>query len=475
MWRMKTPGDDSTERHAGSQDDSTARDQASRQQRIDAFMAKVQALDPRSRWFYETDSLNLALALGEQPDISKKSRQVLKALTWVHRLGLATPIVTVASLVLLGRLLVAHWVYQARRPRQSGISHTGVFISIGVLRESVALAAFRRLLGTDIRTIDERCPQQADWGGVIDPRLAWREWRASLTWILAARRRGELVGFSDALFLLHCLRLLPYKVYYSVGFGTLRTKHQGAQDQLAVCCVTPSTSAFAAVESGFHALFYQHGFLARSLVFPDFDMAYALTMPEAEHIQARIPRACVVLAEHPSSPLRPTRTLALAGVYAEVREQDQLEALMTDCRAQGVRIVVRPSPKDRTGYWARWQGVLGIDFDAEGDFDAFLSRHRPCVLASWASTTLFDALSKGVIPLNIGEIPDDMVLPLRQVALQWPDDQARLFSFFSNQEQAVAYLAARQTVIWGAVAGPNTSPRMLTTPGVGRCKFLAHG
>ena len=176
-------------------------------------------------------------------------------------------------------------------------------------------------------------------------------------------------------------------------------------------------------------------FVRRSLVLPDFHRVVAFNAPEAEHVQVRLPGASVSLPPPVIQPLRASNRVAVVGDYGDklTRSRNLIEC----CRADGVDVVVRPHPEDGSDYWTEWENVSGVRIDRRGTLEDFLERYRPCVMATWYSTSIYDALMHGVLPITLEADQPDIVFPLLDVALIWPD-QKKQISKYSRQSPCKA-------------------------------------
>jgi hypothetical protein len=86
-----------------------------------------------------------------------------------------------------------------------------------------------------------------------------------------------------------------------------------------------------------------------------------------------------------------------------------------------------------------------VRIDRDGTFDDFLERHRPCIMATWYSTTIYDALLRGVVPVTLEAEQCDVVFPIAEVALAWPKHKERIQGMLDDpaarQERLVRLLA----------------------------------
>jgi len=53
-------------------------------------------------------------------------------------------------------------------------------------------------------------------------------------------------------------------------------------------------------------------------------------------------------------------------------------------------------------------------------------------MATWYSTTLYDALLRGIVPVSFNVNQPDVVFPISDVALSWPQQKERIQLVFGN-------------------------------------------
>lgn len=426
---------------------------ASSASQIDAFMREVHKVHQNLRWIYVYEDVSAAFALKKPIVLGERSRIVKTMLRHTARLGLALPIVCLLSFLALGRLLVSNWLFQRRRSVCGHGPWSKIFFSTGALREGAARSDLDRHTSGNVLVIDQRFPSEASWGFIISPVHAWNQWRVSLHAIVSAYRRGELVGFTNDQFLLNLLKLLHLKAYFSAALITLRKNRRLIKGDVTIACVTPFIPAFAAVDHGFKTVFYQHGLLSRSLAYPNLNDVVNIDVPESLHLRSLIPSARFWIYETTFGAINTNATIAIAGVRSKVREQEHISAFVEVCRRSGVQVVIRPHPEDATGSWNEWRGVEGIRFDSQGDFFSFLQRTRPRILMSRSSTTLIDALAMGAMPVNISAVADDLLFPIEEIALCWPDDMETVTRILNQLDLRTKMIMERRALVFGDCIG----------------------
>ena len=292
------------------------------------------------------------------------------------------------------------------------------FVGINALREPELVRQFEAISGKSASVIDQRL--SGALASIYRPSSAelLRSWRDAAQPVFAALAGDRRIGLPERLAVLaYVVRRLHHYAHFLAVFRGLNT----SQPQASVAFSTGDLPAYAALRAGVDPIHFPHGFLRRSNILPDFPRVVAFNAPDAEHEQLRLPAASVLLPPPVIRPLRPTRCLAIVGDYIEVGASSS--ELINFCRTAAIRVAVRPHPADRSRYWAAWQRTSGVVIDRDGTFDEFIERHRPCVMATWYSTTVYDALLRGIVPVSFDVNQPDVVFPLSDVALSWPQQK----------------------------------------------------
>ena len=225
--------------------------------------------------------------------------------------------------------------------------------------------------------------------------------------------------------------------YYSAWFADLKEKAPYMEE---VCFVSPDTSAFAAVNAMLQTRFLQHGLLAHSLIFPEFDSVDAITADEASHLRYRLPRALVNLDAFPTVSIvtRNPECVLVTSIYGSNEEMLKVVPLLEFLVGKGLNIHVRPHPREDPEFWL--SSIFSFDIvieDSNEPFDAAIERLRPSLVVSWFSTTLMEALCSSTIPVSVSFLDDknlvDTVYPIFARCLQWPSNHEDLVVAMSSK------------------------------------------
>lgn len=413
---------------------------------VDRIVTAIQALKPQVRWFYSGDLTFIeAAAQGTEPPRGAWAKRADLLIALTSRLGLARATILLATLLLTIGLYL-----RRRRAPQSGKIPLGAipFAGFGALREP-ALARFLEAdMGSPVVMLH-------DWGSIPfwhyrKPGLfsLLREWGAIWREIWPHLDRSIVAEFKIGYALAHVLIHFGRYCYY-------RTWLRGYARETGVTIMAASScddAAFAGTAVGMQVIYLTHGFQCARLVYPDFRRIVAFNGLEVPHFQRRVPGAEITLVVPRLNPINTERLAVLTGDYMGEMERSELcRSFIEWARQRHMPVIVRPHPRDETGYWNRWKGVAGITFDdTPSDFDAFLERHRPRFLVTWHSTTLLDALLRGVVPITLvqdREFEADTIFPISEIALRWPDAQETISQFSDHPEAAYEYALAKTDLV----------------------------
>jgi hypothetical protein len=388
---------------------------------IEALARRVQGLPGEIRWVYTEQAVIVATANDKPVTPGIWTARISRPLKLLAKLGLEVVAAKLASLTLL--VTIYH-----RQSFASVISgKQRLFIGISALRENTLVSQFEAMCSGRVAVIDQRF--SGALASIYRPsaRELFRAWHDAARPVFGILASAKSTGLLDRLAVLtYVVRRLHHYAHFLAVFRGLNSLDPRA----TVAFSTADLPAYAAVRAGIETMYFPHGFLARSVVFPDFHSVIAFNAPDAEHIRSRLPAATVTLPPPAIRPLQVTRRVAVVGDHGDklARSRDLIEF----CRAADIDVVVRPHPADRSGYWTMWRGVSGVLIDPDGTFDEFLERHCPYVMATWHSTVVYEALLRGVVPVSFaGDVPD-LVFPLGDVTLNWPEQKEQIQAVLSD-------------------------------------------
>lgn len=401
---------------------------------IEALARAVQALPPELRWWQARESLIASAAVGADSAPGPNERRLRTILAACDQLGLGA---TAARLAVLAITLFL-WLRQTRRSRFEGPSP--IFVGIKALREAESLPVYAQMVGASPTVVDSRRPLCMDTVAHPGLRAFLAAFRDATEPVMTALRTPQPLPRFELL-AAYVMRGARY-CYLLAAFRDL-AERQGTE--WPVACTTADLAAFAAVRAGHDVVYFPHGFLRRSLVFPDFCAVVGFNVADARHVESRLGgRVEVSVLPPPASPIVPSRCLAIVADYFK-RDFEPLCALVNLAKAHGYSIAVRPHPAGDPAFFAQWDNVTDVVVDREGNFEAFIRRHRPAVMATWFSTTIFDAVVLGVVPVTLSGDMADIVFPTTEVALVWPDARERLEAALTDEDAHAAALGrARQ-------------------------------
>jgi hypothetical protein len=383
--------------------------------RIDEAAQTLQSLPQLKRALLGREQLITGRVLGRE--IGKREIRLIRLLSWTGQLGM----ILVSLLLLLRRL----WV-QRRLPSRMPIPRA-LFIGIDALRETGLRQNLRDRLGYDPFFIDHRQMDHFAPAGRLKWFPAIKEWARLIHLALECTR--EMADDYDRLELGASLTMrLPDLAHLLAQFRALHASDQN----ILIASSTADLPAHAASVAGFSVEYHQHGFLARSLVFPDFSSMVALTNVEGAHVASRVPK---LQAQCPPIEVREgprRRVLALVGTYGE-NDSGPVNEIVRFALNQKYQVVIRPHPLGKNLLWQDVRGMRNVMIEADGNFDDFLAKWQPSFLVTWFSTTLLDGLLAGAVPVTLSTGRSNLVFPFDKICISWPHGREELERCMANE------------------------------------------
>lgn len=379
--------------------------------------ARVQSLPLLPRALLAREAL--IAAAGSTIAFGPREGRLRKLLALTGRFGLI-----LISLALLAKRYVA-----ARNYSTNGVLPEALFLGIAAMREQAIRQEIGAQLGCELRFVDQRSPE--GFAGLPLPRMnqIMRLWATSLREALAITSSPD-EDFSR----LDLLSTFAMRVHELAYLQAIFSQLFKERPNLRIYSSTADLAAYAACLAGFSVEYRQHGFLARTLVFPKFSSMVALTSFEGRYVAARVPGLTLKLSPQPPASVPISMHFAFVGDY-QARHQGPINSLVEEALSQGFTVIVRPHPHGFEGQWSGIKGRKGVVFDTEGKFGDFLARWRPAFLASWFSTTLLDGLTAGAVPITLSPDNSHVVLPIDAIALSWPDEGSRIKACIRDIEE----------------------------------------
>lgn len=400
-----------------------------------------------------------AIAEGRPEHFGPRGRWIraLFELTGIGWLGLQ-------ALRLIGLGVVTACWFKSRGVSRCKSMPGGLFVGFGAGQEKQMFARIGEESGCNVVHLDQTLP--STFAVITRPPLIWL-WRRA--WDEAARvTRGlrqsnlpEIKEHAQDWLTSIAIRIGTY-VFFSVWAEYLPSAIR------RIVFISPDTPAFAVLAAARQSNrkmtieFWQHGLLRISVVLPKFDKVVALNKPEAEHI--RTVTGCphvVLVSDRVALPLATARPILLfASVYdfvgfSKSNHVELLREVFAWAGRQNLQVIVRLHPCEEEGFWTNFASVVTIDRSG-GSFEDCLERLAPKLVVSWFSTALVDALKGGVMPVLITPGSEqalaDIVFPLDQIAVKWPEEKSQLESLLSGRVLYREQVMSRQDEAFGAKA-----------------------
>ena len=406
---------------------------------VEILAQQLQSLPPELRWFYAQQDILMAIIAGKLPVRGRWTRRADRVIAVASGIGLGRVLVALVNLLQLAKLYVRQLSIRTGVPVSEPL-----FVGAGNLHEPHLIRLFEELQGRAACVVDENELPSLCRHYRIGAFALLREWARMwrISWPSLGGAGPHLMASP---YLLAHLMVVGHK--YSYFLAWFRRHLRTAPSPLIAFSSASNVVSYAAVSAGAFAIYLPHGFQRRTLILPDFAEAYCSNRFEAAHLRRRLPHAKVSVLAEPMQMLETRPVIAIAGLYWDQDHVlfDLCRPLIAWAREAGFAVVVRKHPKDITGYWDQWRDVSGVEVvEKDYGFDFFLEEYRPRLLATWYSTTLFDALTTGVVPVTFTcDDINDVVFPFREIALRWPEDASTIRRLASDTRASAAFVSER--------------------------------
>ncbi len=432
---------------------------------IEMLAARLQLLPASVRWLYAQERLIWATALGYQPERGPWSRVADRLVRLSLRLGLARNLAAIVNLCLL-MTIYARQSLVRRAPADGAL-----LLGIKALREPALVRHFEAMQARPVVHLDERFLTDFLRQARVPLLAMLREMRSVWSEVWDHLHPSQPSIGLDKVYLLSFLLMRGHQFAYLRAWFRQYLSQPGALP--VVAATSASCFAYAPVAVGIETVHMEHGFQRHSLVYPDYAQSICFNSFDAEQLSRRLPQCAVTVVAEPAQPLATRRLVAVAGIFWEPDGFDLIRPFMEWALRHDLPVVVRKHPVDTSDYWEQWRGVAGVQItDGEGSFADFLDRFRPCMLASWFSTALFEAIVKGVVPVTVTpeshEAALDTVFPFRELSLCWPEHEEIAKKLIDDDGLRAEFLADTYA---RAVAPPHGG--ISPTPARGRANVAA--
>ena len=415
------------------------------------FINRLQRLHSRYRWVFADGALLSAIIHNKLVYRGKRGCQLNGLVKFACRFGLAWPLICFVSIVDFFILF-----FRQRRPIRNGKNKivdypAYFFVGFGAGNEEKLFQLYAeqhkgkgvgRLDETDIATF-------ADWHHVGLMNGVFSLFSACSVAHQAIEKIPPELMSQRAEFLTHVGMRTGYFAYMHAWFSILEVKQK--KEVAEVAFLAASTSAFAATATGISTCYLQHGMIVQSNLLPNFTTVIALTADEAIFMQKRLPQAQISVRKQ-ARPLilsgQMARSVLIASIYGDVAYMSLVLPFLKWLHALPVPVKVRPHPCENGLFWADYErsGAVSIERNDPGFYPA-LKRLKPRLVVSWFSTAMDDALMSGVIPVSVCCDDDrsvsDMVYPLFQRCLRWPNDKETIRHLLGEDNEYYAKVLSR--------------------------------
>lgn len=403
---------------------------------------KLQQLPAQYHWALAEGPLLQAISRNEPMVRGARGRLLGGVVKVSQHLGLAWPLLSLVGLVELLRLLLRQRIAM----RKGGSHHdhypARFFVGFGAGKEEELFVRYCETQADRVGRLDQvNVGSFSVWHGVdIVSGLRSLVRALAVAKMALAALPPECAPWRADFFTYVGMRA-GYFAYMRAWFEILKTKTGARVDEIAF--LTGYIPAFAAVEVGLPTCYLQHGMIRHSTLLPAFMRVEALTASDAAFIRRRLPKARVTTHARSRQALVPSqmaREILVASIYYPDPEYiSRIKPFVCWANDMKVPIRVRPHPCEDGTFWPGYEraGQVAID-ENDDDFFHAIARLQPRLVVSWFSTAMDDALRCGVIPISVCADDDphvaDMVYPLFQRCLRWPQDADSIARLLDDDE-----------------------------------------
>lgn len=401
----------------------------------------IQELPAQYHWVFADEALLRAISRGEPVARGIRGRRLCGLLKAGQFLGVLWPVLCVVGLAELARLLIQQWSSAGKTRPQRADYPARFFVGFGASAEEQLFNEYAEQYGGNVERLNQ-----------IDVRsfAVWH--RVGLVAALGALRRSlriartAIAEMPEALlpwridFLTFAGMQLGYFSYMLAWFEMLKARTAAQVEEVSF--LANDTAAFAVVAAGLPACYRQHGRIYYSIQ-PNFTQVQALTTDEAAYLRTALPDAHITVRPKPKLTLAPeemTREILITSAfYRDHPRMSVIEPFFGWAGAMKVPVRVRPRPQENSTFWSvqAARGAATIERQ-DSSFEQALERLRPRMVVSLASTTLADALDRGVVPVLLYEEDDrdvgELVYPLARHCLSWPRDGEVMIRLLHDDE-----------------------------------------
>lgn len=426
---------------------STGRNKAAQSAAIEALASRIQLLPREIRWLHSQQEVIQAIGCGFAPYRGPWSRCADHVVRLADALGIGRQVAVAISFF----LLLLTFASQLRTPREAGAAEA-LFVGIRAMREPSLVQHFERVRGLRPLYLDERDLRNFTRHRRPSLRKLLRELRAIRSEVWLHLRRSNPPHGVGHRYLLSAFMLRAHKfAYFRAWF---REYLREPQRSPTVAFATASLVPCAALAVGGQAVYFLHGFQRRSLIFPEFSEAYCFNRFDGDYIRSRLPNCSIKIIAEPTRQLKTRRAVAIASGYCERDGFHLCRSFVEWAHMNGLPVIVRKHPMDASSYWEQWRRDDRVELvEKKSEFSDFLAQYRPRFLATWYSTTLFDALCNGIVPVTFtqdGIETADTVFPIRKLCLCWPEHQCLAQSLLDDPKAYTFYITSKQEEVIGA-------------------------
>ena|SRR3990167_1539803 len=425
--------------------------QSAIRQKVINFIFELHSQNVLPHWSLANEKILYTIATDKVPTWGPRQKYIFYIMQLTYKLRISDLII-----FLLGLCKIIHMLFLTRKNRHANESNG--FISGETVRVFAGFgAASEEHLYQKYSLESNDLPLRINWVTNSGTSELGKMNLLKLLVILAHNAFGytekikksfDKISSNAPYFLTGCaLNIGQYSYYY---YFFQMAKNKEIQE---VAFSAPDMAAFAAADVKIRTRFLQHGLLALSLLFPNFDRMDIITFDEECYLKRFLTHSEIVRNNKKFNNEHNNIIMILSP--SRIEHVFAIESLVTWMLKKGFQVVIRLTPRVT-------QDVIDLLYQKIFDFilddystplELSFEKWRPKFVASWTSTGLATALDMESLPISLhdpvkGDVYweqlhpsplDNMIYPMRNRVFFWPYDKEQINmavqseNFYHNQ------------------------------------------
>ena len=408
---------------------------------IEELASEIQKLPAEIRWLHVQPDAMLEKALGRRISLGPRRKFAQALLSGADKVGIGYWLMLVTSALLLLGLFLGQFRERARTPTARLF-----FVGNDGARDPSLQRSLESRFGEEATYLNE--DKTACFHALLRVSIKnlFGAWLRTLSAVHTTLSNRERLFYPHVRYLTE-FALCGHRYAYFLAWFELLGATVGPSLRVAFGAASPLV-AHPAVQSKVWCSYYPHGLMARTVVFPSFSEIWCSNTFEVAHMLSRLPGADVRTHFSRVEKFDTERMAAIACGHLDDPDAPECRSFLDWASRRNLKILVRKHPRMQSALAERWRSHRGVVVEsAERSFDEFLEQHRPRVLVTWYSTTVLDALCKGILPVTMCGSEPNGVVPIEKISINWPMEEERLALMLDDASACQAIAAEFQIAL----------------------------